>query len=313
MFDCRAIPDVVLLLTMKTTFSALSAALIVSLLPTTTIRADEAITLKSKIVPNKRYVVLQEVLSEMPMPLGGGEMKSTMSFTTNMSVSEIMDSRNRLISVDMGEVKMLIDAAGNKMEINSNDKTEQTNPMLKLLKTAVEGALKSKFDAEVDPEGNVIKVINKGEKSSSMLGGGFGEEDLKQLVSSMFDHGFPDKEISKGDTWTHKMETSNKMTGDLSMRMNYTYEGNGDFEGKSYPKLAVKGEKDADVEAAADAKKGFVNISKADSDGYILFDNDLGVARYSEMSMNTTMEVSGETMENTSKVYSTLIKVEHID
>jgi len=273
------------------------------------LQADESITFKSKVVPNKRYVVLQEIFSEMPMPLGGGNAKTTMSFKTNMTVREIKESQNRLISVEMGEVKMLMDAAGSKMEYDSEDESKQ-NPMLKAV---MGGALESKFDAEVDAEGNVVKVTNKGKKAGGMFGGGFGENELKQLVGALFDHGFPENEVKKGHTWEHTQNASNAMTGDMSLKMNYTFEGMGEVDGKSYPKLAVKGSK-ADTAAPKEgAKKAMAEISKADTVGHMYFDNELGVARESEMTMDMTMTAGGNEMVTKSKVYSKLIKVEDVD
>ena len=268
---------------------------------------DDAITLKSKVVPNKRYVMQQEVDSEMPLPLGGsGNAKTKMSFVTNMSVKPITDSKNLMVNVDMGDVKMTIDAAGNVMEYDSSDETKQ-NP---LLKGMMGGMLEAKFEAEVDAEGNVIKVTNLGKKTGGLLGGGFGEEELKQLVAAMFDHGFPDKEVKKGESWEHEVETSSGATGSLTLLTKYTYEGSGEQDGKAYPKLAMKGTKAPDKEGA---KKGMVDFKAADSEGYMLFDNELGVARFSDTKMTMTMSASGNEMEIDSKVVSKLVSVEDID
>ena len=60
------------------------------------------------------------------------------------------------------------------------------------------------------------------------------------------------------------------------------------------------------------AAGGIVDFKKADMKGVVLFDNKLGVARYSEMQMDMTMSAGGAELPMKSKMVSKLVKVEDV-
>ena len=271
--------------------------------------AADALTLKSQLVPGKKYTLRQEMTSKMQTALGGtGETTTAMTSDMTMEVKDVKGSGNKALSMKMGKFKMKMDVAGQTMEYDSSD-TDKQNP---LLKSVFSGLTERKFEAVIDEVGNVIAVKDdgKGSGAKGMMGMGFGKEEIKQLVSSAIDHGFPRHPVKPGDTWKHDIDSSMGKMGSLKMSLEYRYEGVGELDGKMYPKLLVTGGK-AENDSAAEAG-ALIDFKDAKMKGVVLFDNDLGIARYSEMQMDMTMSLGGAELPMKSKVVSKLVKVEDL-
>lgn len=304
---------------MKPLFASISPRVFLAFgliaLPVSPIRgADEVpavedgpeVTLRARLNPGKTYTVRQVMDSEMSLPLeGAGKALTTLEYRMKLAVGAADADGSKTVGVSMHGFKMKMEMGATTMEYDSSDPTKQ-NPLLK----GMMGQMAEKtFEARFDKNDTLIEAPKDAEKPAaaapSMMGMTLGESEVRQIMGSLVDHGFPDKAVKPGDKWMHKVNSAISQMGSFAMEMEYEYLGEADCEGHSCAKLRVKGRK-AEAEAKAPA---IMNIAKADMNGVILFDNKEGIARQTEMSMDMTMSTGGAELPVKSKVTSSLVEI----
>ena len=290
---------------------------LIAVLPTPGWAAGEApsaaegpsVTLKARLNPGKTYTVRQVMDSEMTLPLGdAGKAHTTLEYLMKMAVGSADPDGSKTVGVSMDGFKMKMDMGATTMEYDSTDPNKQ-NPLLK----GIMGQMAAKtFEARFDKDDKLVEAKKEGKKPAAapnMMGMTLGEDEVKQIMSSLVDHGFPEGKVKPGDTWKHEMKSAMSQMGSLAMAMEYEYLGETDYEGHACAKLRVKGGKAPAEPAKPGAPPAVMEIAKADLEGMVLFDNEEGIARYTEMNMDMNMSAGGAELPMKSKATSTLVEI----
>ncbi len=268
-----------------------------------------ALTLKARLNPGKTYTVRQVMTSEMALPLGdGNKAHTTLEYLMKMAVGSADPDGSKTVGVSMDGFKMKMEMGATTMEYDSKDPNKQ-NPLLK----GIMGQMAEKtFEARFDKDDKMVEAKKDGKKAAAapnMMGMSLGEDEVRQIMASLVDHGFPEGKVKPGDTWKHEVKSAMSQMGSFAMEMEYEYVGEEDHEGHACAKLRVKGSKAPTEAAAPGTPPAVMEIGKADMEGLILFDNREGIARYTEMNMDMNMTAGGAELPMQSKVTSSLVEI----
>ena len=273
-------------------------------------KGGEAVTLKAKLNLNKKYTVRQKMKTAMPIPAGAGEMKMDMTYDTHVKVLPSKEKEgHKEVSVGFDRVAVSADMAGQLMEYDSADEAKQ-NPMLKM---SMEPMTKMKFKALYNANDEFVDVLEAPAAAGGGMGMGMGEAEIRQIIESMVNHGFPEKAVKVGDTWTHEMDVPmGQMGGEMTSKTTYTYKGKAERNGKKYPKFSFNGTIGGEAGAGGNA---LIEFKDSSIKGWMLFDEEHGLVRYSEMDMDLTMAVGGADgaeLDTSTKAVVELVKIEDI-
>lgn len=271
--------------------------------------AGPEVTLKARLNPGKTYTVKQVMTSELELPLGGaGKAHTTIEYAMKMAVGPEEKDGSKNVAVSTGGFKMKMDMGETSMEYDSSDPAKQ-NPLLK----GMMGQMAEKsFEAKFDKNDRIVDEKKAGKKAPAapgMMGMTLGDEEVRQIMASLVDHGFPDHPVKPGDKWTHRMDSAMSQMGSFAMEMEYEYLGAADYEGHPCAKLKVVGGKAPAAPAKEGAPAPIMELAKASIDGIVYFDNKEGIARRTEMSMDMTMSAGGAELPMASKVTSSLMEI----
>ncbi len=267
------------------------------------------VTLKARLNPGKTYTVRQVMTSDMELPLGGaGKAHTTIEYEMKMAVGAEGEGGNKNVKVSTGGFKMKMDMGATSMEYDATDPAKQ-NPLLK----GMMGQMAEKtFEATFDKNDKIVEEKKGGKKAPAapgMMGMTLGDEEVRQIMNSLVDHGFPEHPVKPGDKWKHRMDSAMSQMGAFAMEMEYEYVGEAEYDGHPCVELKVVGGKAPAAPAKEGAPAPIMELAKAAIDGTVLFDNKEGVARQTEMSMDMTMSAGGAELPMASKVTSSLVGI----
>lgn len=288
------------------TIKSLSAFMAFSVLLAGPSWSQDAVTIKPKLNTGNKYTIRQTMNMTMPSPLGEGEITTNMEYDSSIKVAAVNEPAGHK-AVGVGFEKMLVkmNMAGQEMVFDSSD-PENQNPMLKM---SMGPMMDMKFSALYNGDDEFVKVLEMPQGGAGM---GMGEAEMRQMIDSMVNHGFPDKPLKVGDSWTHEIDMPMGQMGKMSTKMTYTYAGQAERNGKSYPKLTFIGEVGGEANAGGAAQ---IEFKDSEIKGWMLFDQEHGLARYTETDMNVTMSVGGADgaeMETKTSTVVDLIKIEKL-
>ncbi|MEM0897874.1 MAG: hypothetical protein AAGJ79_13435 [Verrucomicrobiota bacterium] len=285
------------------TLSKLLLALFLSL---SLAHGQGGVTLKPNLVVGKAYTILQKMNMTMPMPAGGGNVDSSMEYATSIKVAAAEKEGHKKVSVAFESAKMKMAMGGQVMEFDSTDENNQ-NAMLKMTMGPM---LDMKFSALYDQNDEFVEVLEGPQGGGGPMGPAMGEAEFRQMVDSLVNHGFPDKPLNPGDSWEHTIDMPMGQLGEMKTTMSYTYAGTEERNGKKFPKLTYVGEVSGEANVAGNA---MIQFKDSDIKGWLLWDEESGLASYSETDMDMTMAVGGADgaeMKTNTKASTELIKIE---
>jgi Family of unknown function (DUF6263) len=273
--------------------------------------AEAQTTLRYKYKEGEKleYVVDQD--QKMTMNLLGNDvdMKTTMVMEMTWDTIKVDADGNATAKVTMTRVKLTMEGGPlGKIEVDSNDKNEPDEPLGQMFSQIAKsmGSMEVTFTA--DPSGDVrdVKVsegtLKKLKKLPGLPGGGgdlFTPDSFKSIVHGSIIVPVPKEAVSKGKSWSHKMEQKTGM-GKMSGDTKYTYEGQIEKNGATLEKFAAKPELKIEADPNAQIK---MTMKDSKGKGFALFDNKVG--RIAESSNEGTMRMEIEAGGMTIDVSST--------
>lgn len=216
--------------------------------------------------------------AEVIMPMMGQEVKNTVVTKSSIAVSSEEDDQKK-VSYKTEKLLVTMKAGNQTFEYDSEDETNQS-PILKM---SLAQFPKMDLSAVFNDKNEFVKVVQSEDDSSPLS-----EEQVKDTLNALIDHGFPQGEVSVGQTWEHEQELSLGEMGKASTKFNYTYVGMHERNQVSLPRVDFEGNLQGDIDAAGAAT---VTLSASKVKGWLLFDNSLGIATYSETQVEAEMTI----------------------
>jgi len=283
--------------------------------------ADDAVLLRPEWMVGKKYTLKQSQQQSSKMAMG--ELQFDQAMTMEHAVSMAVrpaENGEKAIEMSFHSVKMKMNMMGQDMEYDSAD-PDSANP---LLKAALGSVFEDGITMFYDKEDNFLRFKEKEEKGKGGLLGnmesmGFGEEEMKAMVESFMNQGFPKEPVNPGATWKSKYDMPMKQFGGLSIDLDYVYVGKeASPKNGVLPKITFAGKMNSDSSAGEGGEKKAVAVSFGDSSisGVIFFDPEKKMAAHSETDVDIKIFMNnGESkMEIPSKQKSTveLVSIEDI-
>jgi len=256
------------------------------------------------------YVVDQD--QKMSMSVAGMDidMKTSMVMEMTWQTLKVEDGIAHA-KVTMNRVKMVVEGGPlGKIEVDSTDKEEPDNPLGQIFASIVKGIGGMEMTFTVDETGEVkdAKVSEAAQKKLKKIpgigglgGDTFGPESLKGLVDGSIIVPLPKEAVSKGKTWTQKMD-SKTAVGKITGKTTFTYEGETD---KDLQKFTTKPEMKVEADPNAPIQ---MKMKGGSGKGVTLFDNKVGriAQTTSEAKMEMEIEAGGMTIAVTSTQTTTV-------
>jgi len=238
----------------------------------------EAVEIKQKWEPGKKYIMKQVANVEMVMPMpqieGGAKTTSDVEQVFSQTVSE--HSKGSVAKLSFDKFKMSTIMNGNPlMELDSEKEADLKGPMAGV----ISGVLGTSVDAVYDDDGNFIEITNF--KSGGALAAQiFNEDVIKQMVEAGTKF-LPKGKVSPGDTWKVDYQFAMPPMGDMATTMNITLDSvKGDIASMSFT---------GDMKLAEGAGGPGISMKTDKFTGTMDFDIKRGVQVKSKTIMNLTM------------------------
>ncbi len=241
----------------------------------------EAVELRLKWQPGKRYVFDNTADSSMKMPLPGQgliETKGRMVMRIHNEVSP--HEKGVRVSQSYDSLRMRQEMQGLVMEFDSSDPSKGGG----LLGTALKPLIETRFAAIYDKKGKVVGTegLDKVQGANQL---GMGKQELEAMArqSSEF---LPGRDVKPGDTWNSEVdlpmgELGGKVTIDYTLKLENVVEQ----EGRKIARVSFSGK----MKEAEEAEEGEVlKVEVKEATGMMLFDIDLGQPL--ELSTTTLLE-----------------------
>ena len=207
--------------------------------------ANAQVQLKWKLKKGEKlnYEMVQNM--DIQNPTGKVQVKQIMDLS--WSVKEIQSDGSAVVEQKITRVRMSMDTGiMGKIEYDTN-KGPGDNPLTKKLHESMGALVKGSSTMTLTPRGKIkdLKLskeleaaFNKNRGAAGGLGGGVNSDTLKQLVGQM-GAVFPDKAVSKGDTW--KQELKSKMGfGEMNVKSTQKYTGMQTVSGNKVARIESK-------------------------------------------------------------------------
>jgi hypothetical protein len=264
--------------------------------------AQAQTTLRYKFKEGAKHEYIVDLDQKMSMNLLGMDidMKQVMVMEIACQTLKVDDNGSAQHKVTLGRVKMVVEGGPlGKIEVDSKDTEEPDSPFGKIFQDIIKsiGGMEMTFTA--DPTGAISDVkVTEGKKMKKLpgvggLGGGgvdFGPETLKSLVDGSIFVPLPKEPVSKGKTWTQKLDTKTQL-GKMTGENKYTYEGETE---NNLQKFSVKPDMKLESDPNAQIQ---VKMKKGAAKGVTLFDNRAG--RVAQANTEATMQMEIEAMGQT--------------
>jgi hypothetical protein len=237
------------------------------------------------------------------------EFKTRIAMEIAWQTLKVGDRGKAQAKVTVTRVKMTMKGGPfGKIEVDSTDTNEPDGALGKIFANAVKAMGGMEMTLTTDTLGEItdVKIAETSQKKIKKLQGGgatglFNSDSLKQLVEGNILVPLPRDPVSRGKSWTQKVNMKSpggKMTGERK----FTYEGETD---RNLQRLAVK----PDMKYEADAKAPVrMKLKSSSGKGVTLFDNKVGrVAQTTdEGTMEMEVEAGGQTTSTTTRQTTTV-------
>ena len=241
----------------------------------------EAVELRLKWQPGKRYVFDNTADSSMKMPLPGQgliETKGRMVMRIHNEVSP--HEKGVRVSQSYDSLRMRQEMQGLVMEFDSSDPSKGGG----LLGTVLKPLIEMRFAAIYDQKGKVVGTEGLDQvQGADQLGMGKQELEAMARQSSEF---LPGRDVKPGDTWNSEVdlpmgELGGKVTIDYTLKLENVVEQ----EGRKIARVSISGK----MKEAKETEEGEVLKTEVkEATGMMLFDIDLGQPL--ELSTTTLLE-----------------------
>jgi hypothetical protein len=263
-------------------------------------QAQTTLRYKFKEGDKLEYVVDQDQKIAMNVLGMDIDMTSKLAMGLSCNILQVDDKGNAKFKVTLDRVKMVMEGGPfGKIEIDSKDKDEPDNPIEKLFSEMVKSIAGLEMSFTADNAGNLSDVKLSELKKMKKVGGAglpvggtaFGPDTLKSLVEGNVLIPLPKEPISKGKSWTNKINTKTDL-GKVAGENTYTYEG----DENDLVKLAVKPDMKIDTDPNAKIQ---MKVKSNKGKGHTLFDNQAGriAGATSEATMEMEIEAMGQTID----------------
>lgn len=215
-------------------------------------------------------------------------------------------------TVDRMQMKLSTPFTGD-FEYDSKNETPPEGQVWQMLGPFMEGMLGQEFTMKISPAGVVSDIVlpaklteamaaqgeGGGGGRGMMMGGGFSEESIKELVARAVIN-FPAGAVS--GPWEQKVETKMGPLGTQVTTISYKLDGEGEAAGTKCDKIAMTTEltlepaAEAEGEESEDAPDIEMEITEQEGSGSVLFDSAAGRTLQADTVQTMTME--GDFMGN---------------
>jgi len=236
----------------------------------------------------------------------GNEVKTSMKMGMDMSwaVKSVSAAGVATMTqaIDRIQFDMQIPFLGN-VKYDSQDKGEPTGVAAQIAKN-VKPLIGATFTQEMSPRGEILDVkIDEATKKALEQGAAkallkqfASEEGLKSLMGQSATV-FPEKSVSKGDTWNNEFTTDSQV-GKLKVKIEYTYQGSETRGDAEVEKIDMKINMDFQGGALGPQFK----VQQQNNQGTIYFDNQQGRLVESTATQDMTLKATIQGQEISQKI-----------
>jgi hypothetical protein len=269
-------------------------------------------TLRYQFKEGEKLPYSLEQDQKMTMKFGGMDidMKVKLVFDVTMNTLKVDSKGTAQVKATIGRVKMTMDGTTGMATIDSEDKTEPTDPIGQIMAPVIKGLANLEMTYTMDPSGTAtnvafseasLKKLKELGDVNKLVGDMFSPDSLKSTLASGFV--LPAEPVEKGKSWTQKTNEKSSI-GKLTGETKYTYDGEVEKSGKklarilSMPTLKIEADPNAPLK---------MNVKESTGKGTILFDNSTGrlVESTTEVKMKVEMEVANMAIPGTVVVTTT--------
>lgn len=282
--------------------------------------SPDAVELKFRYVPGKRYVTKTSMDMTTALTIAGESMEQKVNATTTVSLDcrATPDTGGKEVVLRYDDFTMKASGVGPTVEMSTSGTTADggVDPMANMLKPILDAEITivlDESDAIVEFRG--LEALQRqfgGDPAlSQIVGQVFDEGQLEQLTNVWIKQSLPTKPVGAGDSWPVQIEMPMAGMGTLSLDGTYRLEG---FESVDGVRCAIIGVESGIALDASDAGATpmvpGMSIEDGRQTGKIWWDYELGFMRRSElvqamtMSMNDPMTGQPTTLPMTMKVDS---------
>jgi len=265
-------------------------------------RADEPVTLRYKMNPEKPSIYKSVHTTEQTQKVSGQEIKTTMTKTdiAEHRLDRIDEKGNLVLTTENKrlKIKVKIDPVG-EFEYDSQASEQETGTVLSAALNPVFDLLSgSELKVTLSPRGDVISVeglkelladVGKDNPIAAGFTGGGSDEAGKMSVADLFAV-FSENPVKPGDTWETTYEMVLPNLGKAVGKKVFTYDGPDSVGETPTVKLSVVNEMEFDLDIDIEASKATGKLSISDSSGTIQFDPAAGRI----VAMKTSVTMGGE-------------------
>lgn len=235
------------------------------------------------------------------------EAKMAMTFEVTWTILKVDSQGNGTVQFKFNSAKISMDGPLGKVEADSKDTKEPDDPLGKAFNQIVKVMAATEAKGVMAPTGELkdVEISKETLEGVKKLAGAekFAEAISPDAIKSNFGSlVFPKEEISKGKSWSHKVESKTPSMGKTIIDYAYTYEGPVKKDSGTLERISVK----PSVKMEADpASKFKFEVKDSKGNGEILFDNKMGRLVEStaqlrvEMSIDANGMTGSQTLEQT--------------
>lgn len=278
---------------------------------------DKGAVLKWKFEKDKPFYQEMTTTTQQTMKVMNSDVTQNQSQTFYFSWTPTGQDKdgNWTLKQKIEGVKMSIDIGGNKIEYDSTkDSAAANNPLSDFFKQLVGSEFKLTIDKDTlkvkDISGRtefIKKLAQANPQMEPLLNQILSDQALKEMADPTF-AAVPNKDVSKGATWTRDSKLNMGPIGSYDNTYKYTYEGKDDKQ-KNLDRIKVdttlKYTPPAEAQGATNPlpfKIKSANLTSSDAGGTILFNQDKGRIESSDLSLTLKGELSIEIGGTTTKV-----------
>jgi hypothetical protein len=307
-------------------------ALACLLLICASLRAQETIEIKPRLLPGKRYFLTMRTDQASKSQVGEEKMDQRMITTIDLveTVSAAQSGQPKRMTVRYVHVTAEMDVNDQKMTYDSANPKASTDPMdfAKTYGSMVGQDLKVTLNENDEVESienydDFKKRLTAGSDPDPEAEKTFSREALTQMMRQGGLQAVPDKAIAVGDSWPFRSTIELPELGKITVSGNYTLQSIGDHNGARCAEVVADGTLTLDVSdpapGASPDEAQTVKVTGGKIKGPIWFDLQLGTERDSQLVEEMTISIKDPSdptvsviMPSKTSVTTTLTKVEDV-
>jgi hypothetical protein len=260
-------------------------------------------TLRYKFKQGEKLTYAMEQKMEMKMEVAGNnvDMNMTQTFDMTWDIKSVdKDGKAKMVQ-KFDRIRFVMEGGPiGKVEYDSKSDKELDDPVGKMIAPLFKALAGSDFELTMDGRGQIsdLKVPEKlSEELKKLAGGGapglgdiLSEDGLKKTINQG-GLTLPEEAVTKGKTWSHRIEFKMGAVGKSTVDTTYTYEG--PAADKKAEKITLKPK----MTMEATIPGGSMKIKNQETKGQALFDNAAGRLLEMDTDSDIDMEISAAGMD----------------